>query len=81
MPFDWALPSPRKRSILLHQNGFVNSDKAKANNGGEEEEDDGAVAHEEEEEGPVDVFMYIGMFRTAMEMVEEEGFAVAVHKK
>ena len=47
-----------------------------------EGETEGSGENDNEDEGElVDVLMYIGMFRTAMEMVEEEGFAVSVPKK
>ena len=47
---------------------------------GERELENDEEEEEEEEEEAVDISMYIGMFRTAMEMVEEDGF-VAVSKE
>ena len=55
-----------------HQNGIKNGNSASNNHGSEEEEDDNSDEDDDEEEEP-DFMMYAGMFRTAMEMLEEAG--------
>jgi tetratricopeptide (TPR) repeat protein len=62
------------------KDGKDNGEEGAAEGGdGSEDEDD--EDDEDEDGAPVDLSMYIGMFRLAISMVEEEGFVVSRGKK
>eukprot|EP00977_Amphora_coffeiformis_P026795 scaffold30342_cov157-Amphora_coffeaeformis.AAC.2 len=84
-PGESALDEEKEEGRTLKRDGDEsNSEEAKADedvahsqgsDGDTDEEGEGEAENDDEES--VDISMYIGMFRTCMEMVEEDGFAVA----